>query len=52
MTAMHRQRLYLNNEGKMKRLPVLTLIGQPIDGLLAENLAFMQSRVERLLSGA
>lgn len=49
MAAMHRQRLYLNNEGKMKKLSELTLIGQPVDSLLAENIATMRARLESLL---
>jgi hypothetical protein len=49
MAAMHRQRLYLNNEGKMKKLSELTLIGQPVDSLLVENIATMRARIESLL---
>jgi hypothetical protein len=51
MNSVHRQRLYLNNEGKMKKIPELTLTGQPIDDLLVENLATMRSRIECLLNG-
>lgn len=51
MNAVHRQRLYLNNEGVMKKIPELTLIGQPIDDLLVENLATVRGRVESLLNG-
>jgi hypothetical protein len=50
MNAVHRQRLYLNNEGKMKKIAELTLTGQPIDDLLVENLATMRAWVESLLN--
>jgi hypothetical protein len=52
MNSVHRQRLYLANDGKMKKVRELTLTGQPIDDLLVENIATMQSRVESLISGA
>ena len=51
MNSVHRQRLYRNNEGKMKKMAELTLTGQPIDDLLVENLATMRARVESLLNG-
>jgi hypothetical protein len=51
MNSVNRQRLYLNNEGKMKKVAELTLTGQPIDGLLVENLATMRVRIESLLNG-
>ncbi len=51
MNSVYRQRLYLNNEGKMKKIAELTLTGQPIDDLLVENLATMRARVESLLNG-
>jgi hypothetical protein len=51
MNSVHRQRLYLNNEGKMKKISVLTLTGQPIDNLLIQNIATMRARVETLLNG-
>jgi hypothetical protein len=47
---MHRQRLYLGNDGKMKKVAEFTLNGQPVDGLFLENIATMQARVESLLS--
>jgi len=50
MATMHRQRLYLNNDGKMKKVGELTLTGQPVDGLLSENIATMRARIESLLS--
>lgn len=50
MNSVYRQRLYLGNDGKMKKYPELTLVGQPIDGLLVENLAAMKARIESLLS--
>jgi hypothetical protein len=50
MATMHRQRLYLNNEGKMKKAAEFTLTGQPIDGLFRENIATMRARIESLLS--
>jgi hypothetical protein len=50
MNAVHRQRLYLNNQGTMKKISELTLTGQPIDDLLVENLATMRDRVESLLN--
>jgi hypothetical protein len=49
MTTMHRQRLYFGNDRKMKKASELTLNGQTLDGLLRENLATMQCRVESLL---
>ncbi|RTL50058.1 MAG: hypothetical protein EKK40_13770 [Bradyrhizobiaceae bacterium] len=51
MNAVHRQRLYLNNEGKMKKISELTLMGQPVDDLLVENIATMRARIETLLNG-
>jgi hypothetical protein len=51
MNAVHRQRLYLNNEGKMKKIAELTLTGHPIDDLLVENIATMRARVQTLLNG-
>jgi hypothetical protein len=48
MNSVHRQRLYLSNDGKMKKVTELTLTGQPIDGLLLENIATMQARIEGL----
>lgn len=50
MATMHRQRLYLNNEGKMKKAGEFTLDGQLLDGLFRENIATMRDRVESLLS--
>jgi len=50
MATMHRQRLYLNNEGKMKKAGELTLDGQLLDGLFRENIATMRARIESLLS--
>jgi hypothetical protein len=52
MNAVKRQRLYRANNGKMKKVSELTLIGQPIDDLLIENIATVRSRVESLISGA
>lgn len=51
MNSVHRQRLYLGNDGKIKKISELTLIGQPIDGLLVENIAMMRARVENLFNG-
>jgi hypothetical protein len=51
MNSVHRQRLYLGNDGKMKKVSELTLTGQPIDDLLVENIATMRARVETLLNG-
>jgi len=48
MNTMHRQRLYLDNEGKMKKTSEFTFDEQPLDALLLENLATMRSRVEAL----
>jgi hypothetical protein len=50
MATMHRQRLYLNNEGKMKKAAEFTLTGQPVDGLFLENIATMRARIESLRS--
>jgi hypothetical protein len=52
MNTVHRQRLYLDNNGKMKKISELTLTGQPIDDLLVENIATVRTRVESLLNGA
>jgi hypothetical protein len=51
MNSVHRQRLYLDNECKMRKIPELTLAGEPIDDLLVENIAIMRWRVESLISG-
>ena len=51
MNAIYRQRLYFADDGKMRKVRELTLNGQPIDDLLAENIATMRLRIERLLSG-
>jgi hypothetical protein len=48
MNAVQRQRLVVGDDGKMKKVPELTLIGQPIDGLLNDNLATMRSLVESI----
>ncbi len=50
MSSVYRQRLVLVDAAKTLRVPELTLTGQPIDDLLAENIATMQSLVENLLS--
>lgn len=50
MAALYRQRLYLGNDGKMKKIPEPTLVGQPVDALLMDNLATMRHRVEALLA--
>jgi len=52
MSSIYRQRLYLANDGHMKKMPEQTPIEQPIDDLLAQNIATMRSRVENLISGA
>jgi len=52
MNSVYRQRLFLANDGKIKKRPQLTPTGQPIDDLLVENIATMRSRVESLISGA
>jgi hypothetical protein len=52
MGTVYRQRLYFTNDGKMRKIPELTLTGQPVDGLLVDNIATMRARVESLLSGA
>jgi hypothetical protein len=51
MNSIHRQRLDLANDGKMKKIAEPTLTGQPIDDLLVENIATMRARVETLLNG-
>jgi hypothetical protein len=48
MKTMHRQRLYLGNDGKIKKTSELTLTGQPLDRLLGDNVAMMQARIEFL----
>lgn len=52
MTALHRQRLYLSNDGGVKKRTELTEAGKPVDALLRENVALMQGRVEALFSAA
>lgn len=52
MGALYRQRLYLSNDEVIKKSPQLTLIGQPVDDLLVENISVMKSRVESLISAA
>jgi hypothetical protein len=49
MSAMHRKRLYLDDNNRVKRSDVLTLTGQPLDDLLADNLTTMRMRVEHVL---
>lgn len=49
MNALHRQRLYVNNEGKVKKTGELTLIGQPVDGLLVDNITTMRAHIATLL---
>jgi hypothetical protein len=51
MNSVHRQRLYVSNDGKIKKIAELTLTGQPIDDLLVENIATMRGRIETLLNG-
>lgn len=46
MNAVHRQRLYLASDGKVKKRGELTRRGQAIDGLFVDNLATMRTRVE------
>lgn len=52
MGAVYRQRLYLANDGKIRKAAELTLADQPIDDLLVQNVAVMQARVESLVSAA
>jgi hypothetical protein len=52
MNAMHRQQLYLNNEGKMKKSGVFTLDGQTLDDLVDDNIATMRNRIEERLREA
>jgi hypothetical protein len=51
MNSIHRQRLYLGNDGTVKKISELTLTGQPIDDLLVENVATMQARLKTRLNG-
>lgn len=50
MNSVHRQRLYVGNDGKMKKVSELTLIGQSIHELLSDNVGTLRSRVESLLA--
>ena len=43
MNTMHRQRLYLGNDGKMKKVAEFTLTGQFVDGLFLENIVTMRA---------
>ncbi|MBS4004954.1 MAG: DUF4417 domain-containing protein [Afipia sp.] len=52
MGAVHRQRIYVANDGKMRKVSELTLTGQPVDGLVADNIATMRARVDGFLNGA
>lgn len=52
MGAMYRQRLYLANDGKIRKATEPTLVDQPVDDLLVQNIAVMQARVESLTSAA
>ncbi|QEX15869.1 hypothetical protein FRZ44_11570 [Hypericibacter terrae] len=52
MNSVKRQRLYIDNGDKMKKVRELTLDGQSIDDLLQDNITMMRARVEAKLSGA
>jgi hypothetical protein len=51
MSSVYRQRLVRVDRNKILKLPELTLTGQPIDDLLAENVATMHLLVQDLVSG-
>jgi hypothetical protein len=50
MNSVHRQRLYVGNDGTTRKVSELTLVGQPVDDLLIDNIATMRKRVELLFS--
>jgi hypothetical protein len=50
MSSVYRQRLVRVDRAKVLKVPELTLTGQTIDGLLAENIATMRSLIEDLIS--
>jgi len=50
MSSVYRQRLVRVDRAKVLKVPELTLTGQTIDDLLAENIATMRSLIEDLIS--
>ena len=52
MGTLYRQRLNVTNERKIKKTPEFMLTGQPVDGLLIENIAVMRTHVEELINAA
>lgn len=52
MSALHRQRLYLGNDGLVKKQPELTGAGLPVDLLLSNNIEIMRRRVEAVINAS
>lgn len=52
MTALHRQRLYASNDGRVSRRSELTEAGAPVDALLRDNTALMASTIRHSISDA
>lgn len=52
MNALHRQRLYLGNDGLVKKQPELTGAGLPVDLLLSSNVEIMRRRIEAVINAS
>lgn len=52
MTATHRQRLIEGNDGKLTKVLLRTMPGEPISPLVEDNIRVMRGHVDRLLSEA
>jgi hypothetical protein len=52
INAVQRQRLYLNNHGKIEKVDVQTEEGAPLDELLRSNIQIMRNRIEKLVTEA
>jgi hypothetical protein len=50
MKAMHRQRLFAGNDGRILSVTEPSQPGEPVDALLADNVATMRAHVEHLVS--
>jgi hypothetical protein len=49
MNTIHRQQLYLGNDGKTKKSPQPTNPGEPVDSLLVKNIQFMRTHIATLI---
>jgi hypothetical protein len=52
MGALHRQRLYLGNDGLIKKRTELTEVDRPVDALLSANAEIMRQRVAVLINAS